>query len=333
MAFYSGDEQDYDFGDIFYGSDYDVYTEEEPTYYSDYADIPEQAYEPAYFPDYADVYTPSAIPTEQLPARFQPQDEFVDPGTTWVPPSFSEQTPQPQVNPVTGAITRAAGNLGKWAVENPRDVLGSAVGTGMGIYGLASKGGEVPKPNLSELARARAAIEAQASKTAQFNDPVYQAAMRNIQRQLDQPGGHDPRLVQQRQQERAQKEAYYQSRGLLGSDIANRELANFDAETTSLLERDAATRGGQLMQQYTGAATAASPEQTTRTFSQLANLGIQGAQMEQGAATSNAQLQEARRNQLLKAGGDIFGRSISTDPFEEERKRKAAQAEIGRAHV
>jgi hypothetical protein len=199
----------------------------------------------------------------------------------------------------------------------------------MGIYGMMQPEGKVPRPDLSQLAAARAALEGQAGKTSRVNDPVYEAAMRNMQRELDQPGGYDPRLVEQRKQQRAEREAYFKSRELLGSDIANRDLADFDRQTTSLLEDDAARRSQQRMGTYNIAAGAASPEQTSRTFSQLANLGIQGAQMEQTGASTNAQLQEARRNQLLSTGGNIFGRAIATNPFEGEYDPRTGKKRSG----
>jgi len=234
-------------------------------------------------------------------------------------PLPSDDPNQSWVSAATGAITRGAKGVGNWALENPKDAFGMAAGAGMGLYGLLQPEGKVPKPDMGPLNAARAALEAQAAKTSRINDPLYEESVAAMRGEIGKAGGnYDPRLVEARKQERAAIEGRYQSRGTFGSDIANRELADFDRQTTSLLEDDSTRRSQLRMGNYQIGANTGNPQQTTNIFSRLADTGVQGAQLQQQAGSTNAQLAEQRRNSLLSAGGNIFGRSIATNPMEGE---------------
>lgn len=256
--------------------------------------------------------TPGPVPyapPQVDPAQYAPLARYDD-GTAPDPRAYSG--PVEQRNSVTGTITRGAGKVGDWISNNPKDALGMATGAGLGVAGLLMDQGKVGKPDFGPLNAARAALEAQAAKTSRINDPLYEESVGAMRGELGKAQEHDPRLVQERAQARAELYAK-----MIPGDIRNRALADFDRQTTSLLEDDSTRRSQQRMQTYQIGANTGNPEQTTGIFSRLATAGLQGAQLEQQGASTNAQLQEQRRNSMLSAGGNIFGRSIATNPFQE----------------
>jgi hypothetical protein len=248
-------------------------------------------------------------PPQVDPEQYMPLTRYDD-GTAPDPRAYAG--PVEERNPVTGTISRMARGAGNWIADNPKDALGMVTGAGLGAAGLFMQEGKVPRPDMGPLNAARAALEAQAAKTSRINDPLYEESVAAMRGQIARPQGRDPRLEQERAQQRAELWAK-----MIPGDIRNRAIADFDRQTTSLLERDAAERGTMMMNQFKTGADTGNPQQTTNIFSRLADAGIQGANLQQQGATTNAQMQEQRRNSMLTAGGNIFGRSITTNPFQE----------------
>lgn len=250
---------------------------------------------------------PGPVPYAPPQQEYMPLSRYDDQTGVAPPVNYGEER-----SPLTGTITRTADKVGNWIADNPKDALGMGVGVGMGLYGLLQPEGKVGKPDLGPLNAARAALEAQAAKTSRINDPLYEESVAAMRGELGKAQTYDPRLVAERAQQRAELYAK-----MIPGDIRNRALADFDRQTTSLLEDDSTRRSQQRMGTYQIGANTGNPQQTTSIFSRLADAGLQGAALEQQGASTNATLQEQRRNSILGAGGNIFGRSITTNPFQE----------------
>ena len=309
-------DENYDFGNVEYGSDFPYTEQAVPQLWGqDNSELDAlmqklQSWQPQAEPGY------NLYDQGQEPPQFNVPD-YARYNPTYPSQQLAEEPPGDQsiVDKVTGTVTRVAGKVGNWASENPKDALGLGLGAGLGIYGLASQGGNVKQPNTGDLSKYRAMLEAQAGKTSRINDPVYEAAMARMQEEMQ--GGDqqaDPKLVSERAQARAELINKYGRPGGIGinSDLASRELTNFDAQTDSLLKDDVARRKQMRVGTYNTAAGAANPSQTTSIFSRLADSGIQGAQLENQVNTSNAGLAESRKQALIKSGGDMIGRGLSS---------------------
>jgi hypothetical protein len=300
------------FDDGYYGSDYDAYSyQAEPQYYNDYEAYSYQP-EPQYYNDYADMgayYPQPAAPAE--PAWYETMGK----------------------------------GLGSYAMNNPKDVLGMAIGGGMGLWGLLSQPDAPPRPDLSGVNQANALMQQQLQSTQGLNaDAVAklrgqiggdygdyadaaaarQAATAQVQQLM--ASGPDYTLLPEEERQIAELAQKWSSKNMLGSSLHNAELQQLKSTFTNnalaryqsqlkALQDVSNQQSNQTSTQFanTGNVVNQGESRQIQGLSSLASSGLGAAQVGAQADQAATKLEQDRANQLLKVGGDIFGRSIA-DP-------------------
>lgn len=249
-------------------------------------------------------------------------------------------------------MATAGKNLKDYAVNNPKDVIGMLAGGGMGLWGLL-RGTEKPSaPDTRGLDAARAQLSAQISQmqgltadaqarmqkliNGDYGDFQDEAQLRQtVNAQLQDllargPGGRTP----QEDEQLAQIDQEYAAKHMLGSSLHQKaRQAAIDAMNTSAQNRylqeiqglqnlataKANTQRG--VYQDTSNITSNQQQQAIQGLGTLANAGLADAQLKYNADKNNADIENARTQQLLTTGGQIFGQSITKDPYAEYLKR------------
>lgn len=311
--------------------------------------------------DDGNYYTPESDAYYEPPVEPAPAPP-VNPmyGTYPTPESDAYYTPTPEPGQSGGSIVpdwlKAAGKgLASYAANNPKDVLGMGLGAGMGLYGLLKSPDKIAKPDLSSANAANAALQARLDSTQGLNA----AAAAKLQAQIggdygdyaDAAGarsgataklrelmanGPDYAMLPEEQRALAELDQKWASKGMLGSSLHNAEkqaltdsfrnnaLARYQSQLKALTDT-AANFSNQTSQQFQNTGNVVNQGQNTaiQGLSNLANQGLNQAKLNTDVAASNQKLQADRSNQLLQAGGQLFGRSMS-DPAEELRKLNAS---------
>lgn len=306
---------------------FEEYYPDETSYNYGYYDYqPETDYysQPVIDPSY---YQSDVAPTPYVPVYDTPVDN-----TPWYQQA--------------GDYAATAGRgLVDYAKANPKDVLGMGLGAGMGLYGLLSGPDETPRPNMGGVDQANALMMQQLASTRGLNaDAVAklrgqiggdygdyadaaaarQAATAKVQEMM--AAGPDFTLLPEEESQIAQLAQKWSSKGMLGSSMHNAELQALKSGFTNnalqryqsqlkALQDVSNAQSNQTSTQFanTGNVVNQGESRQLQGLGQLAQTGLQGAQLQSQTDQANAKLQGDRSNQLLKVGGDIFGRSFS-DP-------------------
>lgn len=312
--------------------DYSAYAAPDNQYYG----APEQPYqapEPVYQP-YQSV--PQYDPTMDPTYYDQPQE---------VAPAWYE---------TVGNVAADAGKgLWDYAKANPKDAIGMGIGAATGLAGLFMGNNKQEAPNLSGVNQANAMMQQQLQSTQGLNADAVAKLRAQIGGDYgdyaDASGarsgatakvnallasGPDYALLPEEQAQLAELDQKWAAKGMLGSSLHNAEkqqlqstftnnaLARYQSQLKALQDT-AQTFSNQTSQQFQNTGNVVNQGETRQIqgLSNLAASGLQGAQLKANVDQGNTKIENDRANQLLKFGGDIFGRSIA-DPAGQVKKEE-----------
>ncbi len=271
--------------------------------------------------------------------------------------AYYQPTSEPNASPsyVPDWLASAGKGLSNYVANNPKDVLGMGVGAGMGLYGLLTAPKATPAPDLRAQKAASDALNAQLAQYGGLNaDAVaklkaqiggnygdYASAAGARSGATDKvnaliASGPDYALLPEEQQQLAELDQKWAAKGMLGSSLHNAEkqqlqstftnnaLARYQSQLKALTDT-AANFSNQTSTQFnnTGQVVNQGAQTQIQGLSNLANQGLQGAQLKQQNDQSNNTLQNERSKQLLQTGGQIFGQSYA-DPAAQLKKMKTS---------
>ena len=313
-------------------------------YYQDYNEYGDPEQETAYWsqPEPQPEYQPTFQPQYEADAYYEPQ--------------VYQQAAEPAWYETAGK------NLADYALANPKDVLGMGAGAGMGLWGLLKGDQKAPGPDLSTARTANAGVQNQLQTTQGLNAEAvaklrgqiggdygdYSDAARARQAataQLEQLMANGPDYTLQPEETRAIAELAqkWSSKGMMGSSLHNQELqALKDSFRTNALARYQSqlkslqditnTFSGQTSREFsnTGNVVNQGESRQLQGLGQMAQTGIQEAALKSQVDQGNTKLEADRANQLLKVGGDIFGRSFANPAADVQKEQGMIDPRTGK---
>lgn len=328
MGFFDGGDS-YDGG---YGSsDYENYYQPAQNYQDDQAawNLPQPYYD-------QQNYQYDVAPEQQVPLDPAMYDQ---PAT----PSWMERTGK--------GLSEYGSKLGQAALDNPGKTLMGAAGAGMGLWSMLKDDAKVKQPDMTNANAAQAALLKQIQEAQASGRPLDAAAQAKLTGMLNGNYGdfQDEANVRQLGNQKltdtlnrgmgantpeedamlAQIDQDFAQRGLLGSSLHQSARSKMQDQLLSSRQnryqqeigsyRDlTASKNNTQSQAFQNTNTAVGTGQNNRNsaiqgLSSLYNSGINAANTEANVNSKNADLENARTNQLLNTGGQFLGRAVAPD--------------------